>query len=243
MGINVGGKENRPAAGRLLESGREQGSGRRATAQPLIHVVDDDQSFRTAVGRMLRMAGFDVALYESADELLAKPLRADRGCILLDVQMVGLDGLELQSRLGRLGNALPIIFLTGHGDIPTSVRAIKAGADDFLAKPVSTVTLREAIQHALERYDATREQHHQLDVLRARVATLTPRESEVFDLVVRGNLNKQIAHKLGTSERTIKAHRHSVMEKLQVRSAAEAASIAERLGMLTPVSVRRNSNG
>ncbi len=201
-------------------------------APPLVIVVDDDDSFRVAVGRMLRACKFEVALYASADQLLEKPLRADRGCILLDFQMAGLNGLELQDRLTQLGNVLPIIFLTGHGDIPTSVRAIKAGAEDFLSKPVSTAALREAIDRALERYDATREQHQQLDALRALVATLTPREREVFDQVVRGKLNKQIAFSLGTSERTIKAHRHSVMEKLHVRSVAEAASIAERLGML-----------
>jgi RNA polymerase sigma factor (sigma-70 family) len=201
-------------------------------ASPLVHVVDDDDSFRTAVGRMLRAFQFEVALYASADQLLGHPLRAARGCILLDFQMAGLNGLELQRRLTQLGNVLPIIFLTGHGDIPTSVRAIKAGAEDFLSKPVSTATLREAIDRALERYDATREQHEQLEALGALVAMLTPREREVFDLVVRGKLNKQIAFSLGASERTIKAHRHSMMEKLQVRSVAEATSIAERLGML-----------
>lgn len=211
------------------------------TASPaLIHVVDEDQSFRSAVGRMLRMCNFEVALYESADQLLGKPLSPDRGCILLDVQMVGLNGLELQDRLTRLGNPLPIIFLTGHGDIPTSVRAIKAGAEDFLSKPVSTATLQEAIQRALERYDAAREKHQQLDALRARIAALTPRESEVFDLMVRGNLNKQIAYKLGTAVRTVKAHRHSVMQKLQVRSIAEATSIAERLGMLASPSAAQD---
>jgi RNA polymerase sigma factor (sigma-70 family) len=206
------------------------------TAPPLVHVVDDDRSFRTAVGRMLRMSGFDVALYESADQLLAKPLSADRGCILLDVQMTGLDGLELQVHLARLGNVLPIIFLTGHGDIPTSVRAIKAGADDFLSKPVPTATLKQSVQRALERYDVTHQLQERLNALRALVTTLTPREREVFDLVVRGKLNKQIAYTLGTSERTIKAHRHSVMRKLQVTSVAEAVSIAERLGILTPAS-------
>src|ERR1043166_7170814 len=212
-------------------SGLQSASGA-AAAPPLVHVVDDDQSFRTAVGRMLRLCEFDVALYESADQLLAKPLNASRGCILLDVQMSGLDGLELQGRLARLGNVLPIIFLTGHGDIPTSVRAIKAGADDFLSKPVSTATLKESVQRALERYDATHQQQERLNALRALLATLTPREREVFDLVVRGKLNKQIAYALGTSERTIKAHRHSVMAKLQVNSVAEAVSIAERLGIL-----------
>jgi len=214
-------------------------------ARPLVHVVDDDDSFRVAVGRMLRMCSFDVALYQSANQLLEKPLRTDRGCILLDLQMSGLDGLELQRRLTRLGNVLPIIFLTGHGDIPTSVRAIKAGADDFLSKPVSTATLRESVERALERYDATYAQHERLNTLRALVATLTPREREVFDLVVRGKLNKQIAYELGTSVRTVKAHRHNLMEKLQVGSVAEAVSIAERLGTLAPTSsgaVARDSN-
>jgi RNA polymerase sigma factor (sigma-70 family) len=182
---------------------------------------------------MLRTCNFNVALYASAEQLLGSPMRGDRGCILLDVQMIGLSGLELQDRLARLGNMLPIIFLTGHGDIPTSVRAIKAGAEDFLSKPVSAATLRDAIYRALERYDAIRERHEQLDALRALVATLTPREREVFDLVVRGKLNKQIAYSLGTSERTVKAHRHNVMQKLHVHSVAEAVSIAERLGMLS----------
>jgi RNA polymerase sigma factor (sigma-70 family) len=205
-------------------------------ARPLIHVVDDDESFRVAVGRMLRTCSFDVALYASADQLLEKPLSADRGCILLDLRMTGLDGLELQRRLTRLGNVLPIIFLTGHGDIPTSVRAIKAGADDFLSKPVSSATLRESVERALERYDATHEQRERLNALRMLVATLTPREHEVFDLVVRGKLNKQIAHELNTSIRTVKAHRHNLMQKLQVKSVAEAVSIAERLGTLAPTS-------
>ena len=213
-----------------------------AAARPLIHVVDDDESFRVAVGRMLRMCSFDVAMYESADRLLEKPLRADRGCILLDIQMTGLDGLELQRRLTRLGNVLPIIFLTGHGDIPTSVRAIKAGADDFLSKPVSSATLRESVERALQRYDATHQQHERLNTLRMLVATLTPREHEVFDLVVRGKLNKQIAHELTTSIRTVKAHRHNLMQKLQVKSVAEAVSIAERLGTLAPTSNARGSN-
>ena len=154
------------------------------------------------------------------------------GCILLDVRMPGVSGPELQARLVAAGNPLLIVFLTGHGDIPTSVKAIKAGAEDFLSKPVSRKTLVEAIQRALVRYEETRERNLRLDASRALVASLTPRESEVFALVVRGKLNKQIAHELGTSERTIKAHRHAVMEKLKVQSLAEAVSIAERLGLL-----------
>lgn len=223
---------NRQRSGLALQSGHDAPG----AAAALVHVVDDDQAFRTAVGRMLRLCKFDIALYESADQLLEKPLRTDRGCILLDVQMTGVDGLALQGRLAQMGNVLPIIFLTGHGDIPTSVRAIKAGADDFLSKPVTTATLKESVQRALERYDATHRQQVQLNALRALVTTLTPREREVFDLVVRGKLNKQIAYQLGTSERTIKAHRHSVMQKLQIGSVAEAASIAERLGILAPAS-------
>jgi FixJ family two-component response regulator len=202
------------------------------TEAPVIHVVDDDVSFRTAVARLLKACGYQVALYESARQLLEKPPSTDPGCILLDVRMPGMSGHELQARLLNIGNTLPIVFLTGHGDIRMSVRAIKAGAEDFLSKPVSKQTLIEAIQRALVRDQEAREQNLRLASLRAVAATLTPRESEVFALIVRGKLNKQIAHELGTAERTIKAHRHAVMQKLKVQSLAEAVSIAERLGML-----------
>jgi FixJ family two-component response regulator len=202
------------------------------TEAPVIHVVDDDVSFRTAVARLLKACGYQVALYESARQLLEKPPSTDAGCILLDVRMPGMSGHELQARLLNIGNTLPIVFLTGHGDIRMSVRAIKAGAEDFLSKPVSKKTLIEAIQRALVRDQEAREQNLRLASLRAVAATLTPRESAVFALIVRGKLNKQIAHELGTAERTIKAHRHAVMQKLKVQSLAEAVSIAERLGML-----------
>ncbi len=198
----------------------------------VIHVVDDDASFRNAVGRMLRASGYQVALYQSADQLLQTLPTPARGCILLDVRMPGVSGPQLQETLAGMGYAMPIVFMTGHGDLPTSVRAIKAGAEDFLAKPVPKETLLEAIERALKRYDENHERSIRLQVLRDLVATLTPREKEVFGLVVRGKLNKQIAHELGTSERTIKAHRHSIMEKLKVRSLAELVSMAERLGML-----------
>jgi len=203
---------------------------------PVIHIVDDDVSFRTAVARLLQASGYEVALYESARQLLEKPLDLEPGCLLLDVRMPGLSGPELQARLANRENTLPIIFLTGHGDIRMSVRAIKAGAEDFLSKPVSRKTLIEAIQRALVRQEEARERNLRLGSLRALVATLTPRESEVFALIVRGKLNKQIAHELGTSERTIKAHRHAVMQKLKVASLAEAVSIAERIGILAVAS-------
>jgi FixJ family two-component response regulator len=202
-------------------------------APPVLHVVDDDASFRTAIGRLLRASGYEVVLYRSGDEFLENPRRKEPGCILLDIRMPGLSGLELQDRLRKMDSILPIVFLTGHGDIPTSVRAIKAGAEDLLSKPVEKKVLIEAIERALARYRERRVEHDRLDALRALVTALTLRETEVFGLMVRGKLNKQIAHELGTSERTIKAHRHSIMQKLQVQSVAEAVSIAERLGILT----------
>lgn len=199
----------------------------------LVHIVDDDASFRRAIARVLEASGYRVVLYESGEQLLARVPAPERGCILLDVRMNGLDGLALQDWLSRNDVILPIVFLTGFGDIPTSVRAIKAGAEDFLAKPVSRDMLVATIERALLRYDEAYQHHAHLTALRALVATLTPRESEVFALVVRGRLNKQIAYQLGTSERTIKAHRHAIMEKLKIQSLAQAVSIAERLGMLT----------
>jgi FixJ family two-component response regulator len=200
----------------------------------MIHVVDDDASFRTAISRLLNVSGYDVAGYESAAAFLRALEEAKPGCILLDVEMPDLGGLQLQDELAKLSRGWPIIFMTGHGDIPMSVRAIKAGAEDFLSKPVSRDTLLEAIKQALVRYGEKRQSQDQLDSLRSLVAALTPREAEVFALMVRGKPNKQIAHALGTSERTIKAHRHMVMNKLEVQSFAETVSIAERLGLLAP---------
>jgi RNA polymerase sigma factor (sigma-70 family) len=202
------------------------------SATLIVHVVDDDASYRTAISRLLRASGFEVALYESAHVLLKQLPGLDPGCILLDVRMPDLSGPDLQVRLAELGNVLPIVFLTGHGDIPMSVRAIKTGAEDFLSKPVAKTTLLEVVARALARYEERREQYDRLAALRALVAALTPREQEVFALVVRGRLNKQIAFELGTSERTIKAHRQKIMRKLQVHSIAQAVSIAERLGLL-----------
>jgi RNA polymerase sigma factor (sigma-70 family) len=201
----------------------------------LVHVVDDDASFRTAVERRLKLAGYDVETYVSAQQLLDRlPGAEKRGCILLDVQMPGLSGLDLQSRLIERGSILPIVFVTGYADTPATVRAIKSGAEDFLTKPASSVVLIDAIERAMARYESAHHQRNELDSLRVLVASLTPRERQVFNLIVRGKINKQVAHELGTTERTVKAHRHQVMEKMQVASLAELVTNAERLGMLDP---------
>ncbi len=198
-----------------------------------IHVVDDDDSFRTAMERRLKLAGYQVATYPSAQQLLDHlPDEDEPGCILLDVRLPGLSGPELQGRLNELGSTLAIVFLTGYADTPTTVRTIKAGADDFLTKPVESKELLGAIERALARQIAAHSDRRKLDDMRMLVAELTPRERQVFGLVVRGKLNKQIAHELGATERTIKAHRHQVMEKMKVQSLAELVSIAERLGLL-----------
>lgn len=207
----------------------------------MIHVVDDDFSFRSAISRVLKISGYQVADYDSAAVFLRNIKDAKPGCLLLDVQMPSLGGLQLQEELARLSPDWPIIFMTAHGDIPTSVRAIKAGAEDFLSKPVSKDTLLPAIERALVRSERMRESRNQQKSLRSLIETLTARESEVFSLMVRGKMNKQIAHALGTSERTIKAHRQAVMQKLQVQSFAQAVSIAERVGLLAAPSPDANS--
>ena len=198
-----------------------------------VHVVDDDVSFRTAIERRLKKAGYEVVTYPSAQHLLdCLPSESAPGCILLDVRIPGLSGPELQGRLAELGSTLPIVFLTGYPDVPTTVRTIKAGAEDFLTKPVSSDDLLHAIERALAHHEAARALKSKLDIVRAHIATLTPREREVFEHVIRGETNKQIANALGTTERTIKAHRHRVMEKMQVRTLAELVSLGERVGVL-----------
>ena len=199
----------------------------------LIHVVDDDASFRTAIERRLKKAGYEVATYQSAQELLDHlPAETESGCILLDVRIPGLSGPELQSRLAELGSTLPIVFLTGYADVPTTVQAIKAGAEDFLTKPIASELLLRAIERAIAHHHTARDAKSVLDSIRAHIANLTPRERQVFELVVRGKTNKEIAYSLGATERTIRAHRHRVMEKMQVRSLAELVSFAERVNIL-----------
>jgi FixJ family two-component response regulator len=201
--------------------------------QGCVHIVDDDASFRTAMERRLKFAGYEVATYASAEHLLDRlPSESVPGCILLDVRMPGLSGPGLQQRLSTLGATLPIIFLTGHPDIPATVLAIKAGADDVLTKPVSSDDLLGAIARAIAHHEASCELKSKLDTVRAHMAALTPRERQVFDLVIRGDTNKRAALSLGCTERTIKAHRHMVMKKMQVQSLVELVSVAERVGVL-----------
>jgi RNA polymerase sigma factor (sigma-70 family) len=218
-----------------MADGHSISSGDRQAVEPImhayVHIVDDDASFRTALERRLKLAGYRVATYASASELLGQlPDDEETGCILLDVRIPGMSGPDLQRRLNELGSTLPIVFLTGYADTATTVQAIKAGAEDFLTKPIASEQLIEAINRAAARHELARGRRTRLDSLRALLARLTPRERQVFDLIVRGRINKQIAHELGTTERTIKAHRHQVMEKMQVQSLAELVSIAEQLG-------------
>jgi FixJ family two-component response regulator len=198
--------------------------------KPIVHVVDDDDSLRKAVTRLLHAAGYDVRAYASAgDFALAGREKNKRGCVLLDVRMPGPSGLELQEALAREDEPLPVIFLTAHGDVPSSVRAMKAGAVDFLTKPIKRDVLLNAVRVALARDMCLHTSREQLRDLRARFARLTPREKEVFDLVVAGRLNKQIAVELGMAERTVKAHRGQVMTKMQVTSVAELVHLADKM--------------
>jgi RNA polymerase sigma factor (sigma-70 family) len=218
------------------------GSASGDTRPGLVHVVDDDASFLKAMERRLKYSGYEVATYASAQYLLDRlPSESVPSCILLDVQIPELDGPALQARLSELGSTLPIIFLTGHPDIPTTVRAIKAGADDFLTKPVTSDDLFRAIERAFARHEKARGLKSRLDIVRALISALTPRERQVFDLVIRGQTNKQIGNTLGATERTIKAHRHRVMEKMQVRTLVELVSVAERVGVLGGTSGSRQT--
>ena len=200
-----------------------------ALGTPIVHVVDDDASVRKALSRLLSVAGFEVRAYSSAGEFALAAREKTRGCVLLDVQMPGPSGLELQEVLARESDPLPVIFLTGHGDIPKSVKAMKAGAVDFLTKPIDSQLLLAAIRTALARDRAAQSSQEQKRELRERFETLTPREREVFQLVVGGQMNKQIAAELKMAERTVKAHRAQVMAKMRANSLAELVHFDNRM--------------
>jgi FixJ family two-component response regulator len=202
-----------------------------ASPTPIIHVVDDDRSFRTAVTRLLRAAKYQVRNYASAAEFLNSDPSAAPGCILLDLRMPGVSGLDLQQALAQMEDRLPIIFLTGHGDIPATVRAMKAGAVDFLIKPVGREALLRAVENALGLDAKARAARAVLRRQQSLYGNLTQREREVLAHVVSGKLNKQIAFALGTAERTVKFHRASIMDKLGVQSVAELVRLAQELGV------------
>jgi len=202
---------------------------------PLIHVVDDDESLRTALLRLLDMAGFEARGYGSAGEFLLHPPPDRPSCLLLDVRLPGPSGLDLQGALEENGVALPIVFLTGHADVPSTVQAMKGGAVDFLEKPIQRDALLAALERALARDAAQRAATTEAARLRALFAALSEREREVFDRIVAGKLNKQIADELGSSERTIKTQRAHLMIKLGVDSAAELGALAEKLSTQSPI--------
>ena len=199
------------------------------TDQPaMVYVVDDDASVRDALGLLMRSAGLAAQTFGSALEFLEHDLSGEPGCIVLDVRMPSQGGLDLQEQLTGAGIHLPIVFLTGHGDVPSSVRAMKAGAVDFLEKPLESGDLLAAVRRAIDRDREQRREQLEFAETRRRVESLTAREREVFELVVTGKLNKQVALELGISEKTVKVHRAHVMEKMKAESFAELVRLGER---------------
>jgi FixJ family two-component response regulator len=201
-----------------------------------VFLVDDEPSVRRALTRLLRAAGLEVASFPSAEALLAAvgPSESGPACVVADLQMPGLTGLGLQDELARRGLGLPLLVVTGHADVPSTVRAMKGGAIDFLEKPVSESALLEGIGRALVRHRDLNDTRRQKELLEARLERLTPREREVFALVAAGFLNKQVGFELGTTEKTIKVHRARVMEKMEATSLAELVRMAGRLGITAP---------
>jgi FixJ family two-component response regulator len=202
----------------------------------MVFVVDDDAPMRESLKNLIRSIGLRVELFASAQEFLRSKRPALPSCLVLDVRLPGLSGLDLQKRTGDAGIEIPIVFITGHGDIPMSVRAMKAGAVEFLTKPFRDQDLLDAIQQALERDGKARNQRAELEELRSRFASLTSREREVMKRVVAGLLNKQIGGELGTSETTVKIHRHQVMVKMGAGSLAELVRMSDSLGIIVPKS-------
>lgn len=200
-----------------------------AESGEVVFVVDDDESVRRSLRRLLASAGFAVETFASAEEVLARGRPVGPACLVTDLQMPGVTGLELQERLASDAIRMPMVFITGHGDIPSSVRAMKEGAVDFLTKPFDDEELLGAVRRALARDAEALAKWDGVRSVRARAERLTPREREVMDLVVTGMLNKQIAYDLGTSEKTIKVHRARVMEKMEASSVAELVRLVDRL--------------
>jgi len=199
-------------------------------AESIVFIIDDDPLYRRSSERLVRSVGFDVQSFETARDFMSSRRPNVPSCLILDVRLPGLSGLDLQQKLAEAGVHIPIIFVTGHGDIPMSVQAMKAGAVEFLTKPFRDQALLDAIRQAIGRDRAARRQHARNADLRRRYESLKPREREVFKCVVSGMLNKQIADELGATERTVKFHRGNIMRKMQVKSLAELVRMAEVLG-------------
>jgi FixJ family two-component response regulator len=205
----------------------------RPDASPVVFIVDDDVSVRESLEALISFEGWRPETFGSAEEFLARPRASEASCLILDVSLPRLNGLDLQELVAADQRQMPIIFITGHGDIPMSVQAMKAGAVEFLTKPINDEALLNAIRHAIERSKAELGSAAELEELRNRWASLTPREQEVIELVVSGLLNKQVGYKLGISEITVKAHRGKAMLKMEADSLADMVRMAARLG-LTP---------
>jgi len=200
---------------------------------PIVFVVDDDISVRESLESLIRCAGWQPETFLSADEFLAHPRAATASCLVLDLTLPGLNGLDLQQRIAANRSDMPIIFISGHGDVPKTVRAMKAGAVEFLTKPFNADEMLSAIRQAIDRSRSTIAAQNEMRMLQDRHALLTPREQEVMDLVVSGLLNKQVGAELGISEITVKAHRGKVMQKMQVESLADLVKTAEKLRLAT----------
>jgi FixJ family two-component response regulator len=200
----------------------------------IVLVVDDDVSVREALGSLIQSAGLRVETFASAQEFLARPPIDAPGCLVLDVRLPGLSGLDLQKRMAEVNLEIPIVFITGHGDVPTSVQAMKAGALEFLTKPFAEQDLLDAIQQAIKRDRVARQRRAEMKDLQGRYQSLTPREREVMKRVINGLLNKQIAAELGTTEFTVKFHRGHVMHKMRADSLADLVTMSDRLGIRRP---------
>ena len=202
--------------------------------KPVVFIVDDDPSIRSLLSKLIRSVGLRAEAFASSGEFLSQPPPSGPACLVLDVRMPGLSGLDLQERLVQLGLDIPIIFITGFGNVPQSVRAMKAGAVDFLQKPFENQALLDAVNRALERDRSARLRHGEIHEIEARLATLTPREIEVFRLVAAGLANKQVADELGLSEKTVKIHRGHVMQKMDARTFADLVRMAEKANRKAP---------
>jgi FixJ family two-component response regulator len=202
--------------------------------QPTVFIIDDDASVRTSLERLLRSAGFDVETFATAELFLEREHYDGIGCLVLDVRMPGISGIDLQNELSKADYSMPIVFITGHGNIPMGVQAIKKGAVDFLAKPFDDEELLQAVREAIEKDNQARAGHAEVHNIRGRLELLTPRELEILRYVITGMLNKQIAYELGIAEKTVKVHRGRVMEKLGVGSVAELVRLAEKADIKPP---------